>query len=198
MAVIRSFTGQYEFLSNGFPLAVHIPNYWDQARAASFHTFHTREAAFQATKTRSLVHVNHLISEFDPLRAIRYGRQIPLIEGWRFKRIDCMYNVVLRCVLQNENLAQALLQTANDNLAHGNNWGDTFWGVYYGKGDNHLGRILMHCRDLLRGPWITFKDDWQHEYLYELRLIEAFIADVKAKKIDYVGMYGPFVVTGRH
>jgi predicted NAD-dependent protein-ADP-ribosyltransferase YbiA (DUF1768 family) len=34
-------------------------------------------------------------------------------------------------------------------LIEGNWWGDTYWGVCNGVGENHLGKLLMKIRDYL-------------------------------------------------
>lgn len=43
-----------------------------------------------------------------------------------------------------------LLRTGEQDLIEGNDWGDTFWGVDQGIGDNHLGKILMQVRTEIR------------------------------------------------
>lgn len=40
--------------------------------------------------------------------------------------------------------------TGDAELIEGNNWGDTFWGVCNGRGENMLGKLLMEIRDYLR------------------------------------------------
>jgi hypothetical protein len=35
-------------------------------------------------------------------------------------------------------------------LIEGNTWGDTFWGVCNGVGENNLGKTLMNVREILR------------------------------------------------
>ncbi len=35
-------------------------------------------------------------------------------------------------------------------LIEGNTWRDTFWGIYEGKGENNLGKLLMKIREELR------------------------------------------------
>ena len=49
-------------------------------------------------------------------------------------------------------LAAALLATGDAVLQQGNTWGDRYWGkdLRTGEGENHLGRLLMERRDLLR------------------------------------------------
>ena len=56
---------------------------------------------------------------------------------------------IVRCKFgQNEDLAMRLLATGDLPLVEGNTWGDVFWGVdtRNGRGENHLGKILMKVR----------------------------------------------------
>ena len=39
-----------------------------------------------------------------------------------------------------------LLATGDAKIVEGNTWGDVFWGVCNGVGENHLGEILMKVR----------------------------------------------------
>lgn len=43
----------------------------------------------------------------------------------------------------------ASLEHRQRELIEGNTWGDTFWGVCRGKGENNLGKILMRLRSEL-------------------------------------------------
>jgi len=43
-----------------------------------------------------------------------------------------------------------LLATQQCEIIEGNTWGDQFWGVSRGKGQNKLGRILMQVREEIR------------------------------------------------
>ena len=47
-------------------------------------------------------------------------------------------------------LRAKLLATGDAELIEGNYWHDTFWGMCNGKGENHLGRLLMEVRSELR------------------------------------------------
>jgi predicted NAD-dependent protein-ADP-ribosyltransferase YbiA (DUF1768 family) len=51
---------------------------------------------------------------------------------------------------KNEELAQLLIDTDDHELIEGNWWHDYFWGVCNGKGENHLGKILMDVREELK------------------------------------------------
>lgn len=61
-----------------------------------------------------------------------------------------MHDIVRAKFEQNPDLRQKLLSTGSEELIEGNTWGDTFWGVCKGSGQNWLGRILMFVRDEVR------------------------------------------------
>ena len=61
-----------------------------------------------------------------------------------------MLDVVRAKFDQHPDLAQKLLATGDEELVEGNDWGDIYWGVYKGRGNNMLGKILMRVRAELR------------------------------------------------
>lgn len=87
------------------------------------------------------------------MRAIvakKTGKKIELISDWEKVKLSVMFEVVFAKFSQNEELKQKLLATGNEELVEGNNWGDTFWGMINGVGENHLGKILVKVRTALR------------------------------------------------
>jgi predicted NAD-dependent protein-ADP-ribosyltransferase YbiA (DUF1768 family) len=54
-----------------------------------------------------------------------------------------MYNLVKQKFTNNNKLKGQLLATGDAKIVEGNTWGDVFWGVCNGVGENHLGEILM-------------------------------------------------------
>jgi predicted NAD-dependent protein-ADP-ribosyltransferase YbiA (DUF1768 family) len=58
---------------------------------------------------------------------------------------------LVRRKFKNSKLREQLLATGGQELLEGNWWGDTWWGVDIdtGKGENHLGKILMQIRNEL-------------------------------------------------
>lgn len=62
-----------------------------------------------------------------------------------------MYNGLRAKFMQHEHLQERLLATGTEEIAEGNNWGDTFWGTVDGVGENHLGKLLMLIRRELQG-----------------------------------------------
>jgi predicted NAD-dependent protein-ADP-ribosyltransferase YbiA (DUF1768 family) len=50
----------------------------------------------------------------------------------------------------NPTLKQRLIDTGERQLIEDNWWHDYFWGVCQGRGENHLGRLLMEHRTALQ------------------------------------------------
>ena len=60
-----------------------------------------------------------------------------------------MYLICRAKFFQNEDLGQKLMNTGDAVLIEGNYWGDRYWGVCNGEGQNKLGKILMKIREEL-------------------------------------------------
>jgi hypothetical protein len=61
-----------------------------------------------------------------------------------------MESLVKEKFTRDTELGAKLVATGDEELVEGNYWGDTFWGVCRGVGQNHLGKILMKVREELR------------------------------------------------
>ena len=138
---IDSFRGAFDFLSN----------FYEAPLVFGGIPFRCAEAAFQAQKCRDYGE-RAAFSGLSGVRAKRKGRQVALREGWNDMRVDIMAAVLEAKFTQNPDLAARLIATGNRPLIEGNTWRDTFWGVSArtGRGENHLGRLLMALRDRLR------------------------------------------------
>ena len=64
------------------------------------------------------------------------------------KRTKNINNLVYQKFLE-EPLRSQLLATEDAYLEETNHWGDTYWGVCKGVGENMLGKILMMARDIV-------------------------------------------------
>ena len=136
---IGEFQGEFRFLSNFYPAAV----IYNGMR------YSNNEAAFQAQKETDPA-MRAKYADLAPNEAKRMGRQARLVAGWDNMRICVMRDCVSAKFRQNGKLAQDLLDTGDASLIEGNHWRDTFWGICGGKGENHLGQILMRLRADLR------------------------------------------------
>ena len=134
-AVIDSFKGEHDWLSNFYNCPVHFEGL----------NFSNTEAAFQAAKTLNMEEREKFVG-LSPLIAKRKGRRVELRSDWEAVKIEVMREV-LRCKFsQNPDLKAKLIATGDAELIEGNNWNDTFWGVCRDKGRNHLGKLLMELR----------------------------------------------------
>jgi ribA/ribD-fused uncharacterized protein len=103
------------------------------------------EHAYQAAKTLDRVARLEIANLETPGQAKRKGRNVTLRADWEEIKLD----VMRACIAQKfsrEPLRSQLLATGDTPLVEGNHWGDTFWGVCKGKGQNNLGVILMQVR----------------------------------------------------
>jgi ribA/ribD-fused uncharacterized protein len=138
--IIDSFSGEYRFLSNFYPAQF----YWNG------YSFPTSEHAFQMAKA-----IKHSDQEFVRAaptagQAKRRGRIIEKRPDWESIKLQVMREVVAAKFQQNLDLMLKLIETGDVELIEGNTWGDTYWGVCRGKGENHLGKILMELREHAR------------------------------------------------
>jgi ribA/ribD-fused uncharacterized protein len=134
---IVSFSGNYRFLSNYYPVP---PTPGGRLQ------FPTVEHAFQAAKTTSQPHQFAIINEPHPGRAKRIGRRVPLRPDWETITVNVMLSL-LRWKFQGDYLRSLLLATGDAELIEGNTWNDRFWGQCpVGVGENMLGKLLMQVR----------------------------------------------------
>lgn len=137
---IESFTGPYRFLSNFEP----CPIYWGGIQ------FHHVEGAYVAAKTLDLKLRQEIADIVEPGKVKRLGRSIELRPDWETEKLPIMEALLRRKFERGSEMAAKLLATGEALLIEGNWWGDVFWGVCRGKGENHLGKLLMKIREELQ------------------------------------------------
>lgn len=139
-ATLTRFDGFYSCFSNFYLREV---KYKDKI-------YKTKEHAFQCQKATNQKDFDYVFEAPTPFNAKRRARKIKLKESWPLRRIGIMKEIVLEFFKQHKDLRNVLMSTDSAELIEGNDWGDTFWGVCNGEGENHLGKILMEVRDMLR------------------------------------------------
>ena len=155
MKKIETFTTpETEFLSNFYPYKQFqedemCPHDVDVSYMGL--QFKCVENAYMAAKCDS---VDDMVKFIDktPHWAKDYSVQglISVRKDWDSIKIAVMTDLVWQKFANNPELKKMLLDTGDMELIEGNTWGDVFWGVCEGKGQNHLGKILMMTRDKLR------------------------------------------------
>jgi len=146
MNEITSFSKQFNWLSNFYPVKV----VYDDVE------YPTVEHAYVAAKTVDLDH-RYIIRECgSPAIAKKLGKHLDLRFGWNDMKLIVMTKLLVQKfnpvgTPEQQNLSKKLIATGNAILIEGNIWGDCFWGVCNGRGDNWLGKILMQIRDNING-----------------------------------------------
>lgn len=135
---IKGFFRDYRWLSNFYPCSVKLGGL----------VYPSSENAYQAMKFPK--EYREKFVSIDATAAKKLGKKAKIIPAeWNAASEHLMVLIVASKFSQNADLRELLIQTKGKYLEETNWWGDTRWGVCNGKGDNKLGRILMHYRDYL-------------------------------------------------
>lgn len=154
--IISKFFGEYAFLSNFSDHPVTMQGPFPTLEPT---VFPTAEHAYQAAKATTREDFEKVVSAPTPGVAKKIGRRIKVRGDWEDVKISVMAAVVEAKFAVGSQLATRLLGTGSATLIEGNYWGDAFWGVYRGRGQNMLGAILMaHRRHLVSLAEITSMD----------------------------------------
>lgn len=140
--MIREFQGQHRWLSN----------FWRVSIKHDAYNFTSVEHAYQASKCKNQSDKYLIFGAESPGEAKRLGKKVEVREDWEAIKLSVMEELV-RKKFQNPELRKKLLATGTEFIQEGNYWHDTFWGVDLrtGKGENHLGKIIMKIRDEMKG-----------------------------------------------
>lgn len=132
---IDRFWGDYRWLSNFWPCQIELGI-----------TYASVEHAYQAHKAQGVLDHLYVATSATAGEAKRRGQALELRPDWDGIKLDLMERCLRLKFAPGSELAQRLLDTGDAELIEGNSWGDVFWGVCGGVGQNHLGRLLMQIR----------------------------------------------------
>ncbi len=133
---ITSFQGEYRWLSNFWPAKVELDGM----------IFNSVEHAYVAAKTLDMEVRKQIQNIERPGEVKKLGRSIPLRSDWEEIKLQVMENLLCQKFLGHSDLKRSLLGTGKYNIIEGNTWNDIFWGVCKGRGENHLGKLIMKIR----------------------------------------------------
>ena len=136
--MIKEFRGDKRWLSNFTPCRVMIDGV----------TYPSTENAYQAAKT-VLGDERAPFATLTAGQAKRAGRGVTMRSDWACVKIAIMEDLT-RQKYSIEPLKTKLLATGNEEIQEDNSWGDTFWGICNGKGENNLGKLIMKVRGELQ------------------------------------------------
>jgi len=134
--IINQFRGENRFLSNFWPAEVEYLGI----------TFPTVEHAYQAAKFIDPDIIDDIANLSTPGKAKRE------VQKYAIERVDWddIKSIIMIELVEKKfqipELKDMLIATGDAELVEGNTWGDTYWGVCGGKGENMLGKILMEVR----------------------------------------------------
>jgi len=134
--MIASFSGTNRFLSNFYPSKIKDGDI----------TYESVEHYFQANKTFDMEKRKEVAKCSTPGKAKRKGRNLILRKDWESVKDSVMLCGVILKFTNSPELKDKLIATGSHRLVEGNTWGDTYWGVCNGVGENMLGKILMLIR----------------------------------------------------
>lgn len=138
--MIETFNCEYAFLSNFSKSTIEF-TFGGKILVAQ-----TVEHAYQACKCTDFTQAVKVLSCSSPGKAKRAGRVVNIRPDWDTIKLHVMRSLLEYKFQKGSHLASLLKQTEPNELVEGNSWGDTYWGVCNGVGDNHLGKLLMLIR----------------------------------------------------
>jgi N-glycosidase YbiA len=137
MSIIGVFKDEFFFLSNMYLIDIVYNGI----------QFNSVEQAYQYHKTASSKEQMKILKCTDPKATKKVAKTFKYVrEDWKDVRLNIMYNL-LWIKFNDPLLKEALLLTKGYELVEGNWWGDEFWGVCNGVGENYLGKLLMKVRN---------------------------------------------------
>jgi ribA/ribD-fused uncharacterized protein len=137
--MISEFQGEYRWLSNFWPATVCFEGRY----------YGAVELAYVAAKTKD-ESIRSQIQALTCGQAKNFGRTLALRTDWEEVKLLVMATLVFEKFTRHPELMTKLLNTGEQELVEGNTWGDTYWGVCKGVGENNLGKILMGVRKHLK------------------------------------------------
>lgn len=136
---IGGFKNEYSWLSNMQECLIQWQGMY----------FMSTEAAYQASKTKSLS-IAKKFQTLTGLEAKKHSKTLNVRSDWSKIKYEVMSQLTFQKYLIHKDLRQLLLETGDKYLEETNNWKDIYWGVYNGKGQNNLGKILMSTREYFK------------------------------------------------
>ena len=148
--MIDKFDGRYAFLSNFYPCVV-------EYQGIIYPSVEHYYVAMKVNTQQLLNGIYYTPADYREMIARvptssqvkRIGRMASLRKDWDTEKFKVM-NYAIRQKFKDPLLAEMLISTGEQELIEGNYWQDYVWGICNGKGDNHLGKILMDVREEIK------------------------------------------------
>lgn len=132
---VRGFFGEHR----------HFSNFWYVKVVMDGKVYVSTEHAYQAAKTLDMKQRELIAAATTPAQARKLGRLLNIRSDWDEVKEPIMRDLLIQKFSQDPFKA-ALLATGDAYLEETNHWGDVYWGVCNGVGQNRLGHVLMEIR----------------------------------------------------
>jgi ribA/ribD-fused uncharacterized protein len=144
--VIAGFQGDYRWLSNFERCEILYKGI----------LYKSSEAAFQAQKTLN-IKARYIFAKLNAREAKTMGAIVNIRPDWEDVKLEIMEEIC-RVKFNLHQFKAKLIDTGMMNIIESNYWGDTYWGICDGIGENNLGKIIMKIREEIKEE-IKFKED---------------------------------------
>lgn len=134
------FRGEYNFLSNFYDCSVRVFG----------NIYMNAESAYQAQKFTGYPNIKQQFIGISGKRAKELANKYKnhVRKDWHDIKLEMMEIVLKAKFYQNFSLGVKLINT-REPIVEENHWGDTFWGVCGGQGENHLGKIIEKVKKFI-------------------------------------------------
>lgn len=135
----KSFSGNLDFLSNMYMCDIALPSGRVYTCAESYYL------SFKTTnlEIRKKIH-DERMNGYE-VKALFKNKPFLIRPNWNDIRLQIMINVLIR-KFENKTLRFKLQNIDDSLLVEHNTWGDTYYGICNGKGENYLGRALKYIK----------------------------------------------------
>ena len=143
--MINCFDKEWAFLSNFYESEIEFEGI----------VYPTNEHFFQAMKTLDIDERRAIANALTPGKAKRMGRRVTLRSDWEEVKEEVMF-LGLCLKFADDQLADWLLETGDEELVEGTTWHDNEWGNCTCEkcknipGKNKLGKLLMKVRGMIK------------------------------------------------
>ena len=143
--MISCFDKEWAFLSNFYESEIEFEGI----------VYPTNEHFFQAMKTLDIDERRAIANALTPGKAKRMGRRVTLRSDWEEVKEEVMF-LSLCLKFADDQLADWLLETGDEELVEGTTWHDNEWGNCTCEkcknipGKNKLGKLLMKVRGMIK------------------------------------------------
>ncbi len=153
MKKVETFTlPESRFLSNFYPYKNKEGDKYPHKISIEFEgiCYDCTENAYQAAKSLNS-EVRKLIAAMSPFESKKYweDKKDQVRPDWNQVKDELMKNFNEQKFYNHPELGKMLKNTEDAILEEGNTWGDVYWGVCNGVGENKLGKLLMEIRSNL-------------------------------------------------